>query len=160
MKKCLLIVDVQKGFINNSTKKIPQKIEKIQNEYETVFITKFFNKENSFFRNLLEWNKFSINSEDFELAFTPSPKAIIISKSIYTCVNKNFLKKIDSLNIKAIDIVGIDTDICVTKCAVDLFEAGIVPRVLSNFCASHAGEEAHKFALKTLARYIGSKQIV
>ncbi len=160
MNKCLLIVDVQRGFINDSTQHIPRKVEQIQKKYENVFVTRFYNEKDSFFRKLIEWNRFDIDSEDFELAFTPCSKAIIINKSTYTCVNSGFIQKLNNLKINTIDIVGIDTDICVTKCAIDLFEIGIIPRVLSDYCASHAGQVAHDFALKTLARYIGSKQVI
>lgn len=160
MKKCVLIIDVQKGFINESTKHIPKLVEKIQEEYEYVYVTKFFNKEKSFYRKLIKWNRFYKNSEDFELAFSPVDRAIIIDKSIYSCVSTSFLQKLNDQGIDEIDLCGVDTDICVTKCAVDLFEAEIIPRVLSEYCASHAGSETHFFAIGVLARFIGRDQVI
>lgn len=160
MKKSILIVDVQCGFINNSTKHIPGLVEKLQNEYDYIYVTRFFNKKDSFYRKLIKWNRFDKDSDDFQLAFKPSTKAIIIDKSIYSCVNSSFLQELNKNQINEIDICGIDTDICVTKCAVDLFEAGVIPRVLSGYCASHAGLEFHNFGLKTLGRYIGEDQVI
>ena len=160
MGKCLLIVDVQVGFINEATAHIPKLVETLQNEYEYVYATRFYNKEGSFYRKLINWDRFSKDSTDFPLAFTPSNNVILIDKSIYSCVNGNFLKDLKGKGIDNIDICGIDTDICVTKCAVDLFENGIIPFVLAKYCASHAGEEAHRYALKTLGRFIGRGQVI
>ena len=48
MNSCLLIIDVQKGFINKHTKHIPKLVEDEQNKYENVYITQFFNPEKLF----------------------------------------------------------------------------------------------------------------
>ena len=160
MKNCLLIVDVQKGFINGSTSHIPGLVEELQKEYSYIYATRFFNKPGSFYRTLIKWERFDRDSEDFDLAFVPLDQTQLIDKCIYTCVNKSFLDELKKNSITEVHICGIDTDICVTKCAVDLFESGVEPKVLANYCASHAGVEAHKFALTTLARFIGKGQII
>jgi nicotinamidase-related amidase len=159
-RSLLLIVDVQNGFISERTKHIPNLVEKLQYNYKYVIATRFINAENSFFRKLINWNRLNENSNDIEFAFNLKQDAIIIDKYIYTCVNSSFLKILDSYNIKEVDICGIDTDICVTKCAVDLFEHGIIPYVLKDYCATHAKEDINEVALKILARYIGEGQII
>ncbi len=159
-KACLLIVDVQIGFINKSTKHIPALVEIAQQEYKYVAATRFFNPENSFFRKLIQWKRFAPGSADTALAFYAKTDALIIDKSIYSCVSKDFLKWIADREITKIHICGIDTDICVTKCAVDLFENDIEPVVLASLCASHAGEIAHNNALSTLKRFIGKSQVI
>lgn len=156
----LLIVDVQNGFINESTKHIPYLVADLQMQYTKVYATRFYNEENSFFRTLLKWHRLSKDSPEFTLAFSPSDHTNLIDKNIYSCVNQDFLNILMESKCQTIDICGIDTDICVTKCAVDLFENGFVPNVLANFCASHAGIEAHENGLKTLGRYIGESQII
>jgi len=160
MKKCLLIVDVQKGFLNGSTSHIPSLVEELQKGYSYVYATRFFNKSGSFYRTLIKWDKFDKNSEEFDLAFAPLKKTKIIDKCIYTCVDKSFLDDLKKNDVDKVHICGIDTDICVTKCAVDLFENNIKPIVLAKYCASHAGVEFHEFALKILARFIGKGQII
>lgn len=160
MKTCLLIVDVQKGFINSSTSHIPGLVENLQKDYKYVYATRFFNRPGSFYRTLIKWDRFDIDSEDFGLAFTPLNRTRLIDKSIYTCINAEFLDEIKKIDINEVHVCGIDTDICVTKCAVDLFESGVEPKVLAKYSASHAGVEAHKFALATLERFIGKGQII
>lgn len=158
-KACLLIVDVQTGFINESTKHIPPLVEIAQLKYDYVVATRFFNPENSFFRTLIKWTRFTPGSEDIALAFHAREDALIIDKPIYSCVSNNFINWLRDRDISVVHICGIDTDICVTKCAVDLFEQGVEPVVLSGLCASHAGENAHNNALGTLKRFIGKSQI-
>jgi nicotinamidase-related amidase len=159
-KTALLVVDVQKGFINKHTAHIPALIQALLPSYQTIFATRFYNPEGSNYRRLLKWHRFSLDSPDIELAFTPTENVRIIDKPIYTCVTDTFLGMLDELAITDIHIVGIDTDICVSKCAVDLFERGRTPFVLANYCASHAGPDFHKAALQIIARYIGQRQII
>ena len=159
MPSCLLIVDVQKGFAEGSAEDIPAKVEALQANYDTVVVTRFLNPPGSPWREFMNWGRFAPESKETGLAFTPRPDALLIDKAAYTCVSPDFLAWLRSAGIHTVEICGIDTDICVTKCAVDLFENGIRPVVLKDFCASHAGAEAHERGLKTLARYIGSEQI-
>jgi len=156
----LLIVDVQVGFVTEHTASIPMAVQEIQNYYHHVFISKFVNPDGSPFRKLMKWNKFSPGSSDIDLAFIPVPRSRIFEKDIYTCVDDNFLRILDKERIDTIDICGIDTDICVMKSAADLFENSITPRVLAEYCASTAGDDHHKAALKIIGRYIGRDQII
>ena len=58
-----------------------------------------------------------------------------------------------------ISIVGIDTDMCVLKIAMDIFDLGIEPVVLVDGCASTAGLQAHLAGLAILSRNIGPHQL-
>lgn len=155
----LLIVDVQHGFVKDSTRGIPALVEKLQYEYEIVIATQFYNQEGSFFRTLIGWERLNADTPEFNLAFQLREDALRIIKSVYTCVDHRLLDYLSRKHVSSIDICGIDTDICVTKCAVDFFENGIEPVVLKDYCGSTAGEEAHGFALKILGRFIGHGQI-
>jgi len=159
-KTALLVVDVQKGFINEHTAHIPALIQELIPSYQTIFATRFYNPEGSNYRRLLKWHRFSRESQDTELAFTPNENVMIIDKPIYTCVTDTFLAMLDELAITEIHIVGIETDICVSKCAVDLFERKRTPFVLANYCASYTGPDLHKSALQIIAKYIGDSQII
>jgi len=155
----LLIIDVQNGFVREQTHHIPSLVEKLQYDYKNVIATRFNNPEGSFYRTLIDWYKLKPGTAETDLAFKLRDDALLIEKETYTCVNQQFLDFVSKNNIECIDICGIDTEICVTKCAVDLFERGIKPVVLKDYCASTAGEPAHSFAFRTLERYIGSSQL-
>ncbi len=156
---CLLIVDVQKGFINNFTSHIPALVQRLQYDYDHVFVTRFYNDNPSMFRSLMNWHEFGKDSVDFPLAFAPKSTASIIDKTVYTCVTKDFLMKLRVRNITCVDICGINTDVCVIKCAVDLFESGIKSNVLKDYCGSEAGSRMHKLGLTILKGYIGDNQV-
>lgn len=160
MPKALLIVDVQNGFVNEKTKHIPTLVEKLQYNYDLVIATRFINLPDSPFRRLIKWDHLSPDTNEIELAFKPKEGAVVIDKYIYSCIDEPFLRLLKDKGIEAVDICGIDTDICVTKCAVDLFERNITPYVLKDYCATHADADVQESALIILARYIGKTQII
>jgi nicotinamidase-related amidase len=88
---------------------------------------------------------------------------VIIEKTIYTCINSNFIQRICQLNDgefpKKLFIAGVDTDCCVLKIATDLFENNIRPIVLTHYCASNGGTESHITGIMCMKRLIGEKQL-
>jgi nicotinamidase-related amidase len=160
MSKALLIVDVQNGFVNEKTKHIPMLVEKLQYDYSFVIATRFINLPDSPYRKLIKWEHLSPETDEIELAFKPKEGTVIIDKYIYSCIDERFMLLLKENGIDVVDICGIDTDICVTKCAVDLFERNIIPYVLKDYCATHADADIQEAALVILARYIGKSQII
>lgn len=160
MPKALLIVDVQNGFVNEKTKHIPALVEKLQYNYDLVIATRFINLPDSPFRRLIKWNRLSPGTNEIDLAFKPKEGIVVVDKYIYSCIDETFLNLLKEKGIEAVDICGIDTDICVTKCAVDLFERNMTPYVLRDYCATHADADIQEAALVILARYIGKSQII
>ena len=156
----LLIVDVQEGFVNDSTRHVVPAVEKLQYRYEHIYATRFINGADSPHRNFIDWHRFGEYSPEIELAFVPSPKAVILDKTAYTCVTPAFMDDLRERGVVEVHICGIDTDVCVLKCAVDLFENGIRPVVLSQASASHAGDDYHQSALHILPRLIGARQVL
>ena len=159
-RSALLIIDVQVGFINDATRHILPKVEALQKQYAHVYATRFINAEGSPYRILLGWHRFYESSADVPLAFEPVDGVEVIDKHVYTCVTPAFLDDLRSKGIEEVAICGIDTDACVATCAVDLFENGFRPILLSEACASHAGAEFHEAAIRILTRLIGKSQII
>ena len=56
-------------------------------------------------------------------------------------------------------VVGIDTDMCVLKVAMDIFDLNIEPIVLVDCRASTSGLQSHLAGLAVLARNIGADQL-
>ena len=160
MASCLIVVDLQKGFINGHTRHLPKLIQAAKNHYDHLIFTQFHNPPDSFFHTLIGWPKMNRASKDFSLAFVPRADAIRIEKPTYSFVDATFLELLDKYKISLIDIAGVDTDVCVTKCAVDLIEAGRVPTVLTKLCASTAGPKSHRAAVTSLRRFIGTRQVI
>lgn len=55
---------------------------------------------------------------------------------------------------------GVDTDACIMKTAVDLFENGLNVKVIENYCMSHSGKKFHKSTIKMLKKLIGNKNVL
>ncbi len=157
---CLLIIDVQNGFINEWTRHIPSRVEAVQDRFDHLVVTRFYNPENSFYRRLIGWNRFAHDSDDTALAFTPRQDALIVDKAQYSCLTEEVESLLASNGIDRVHLCGIATDNCVLKTAVDLFEHRVEPVVMADYCASHGGPECHQAGLLLLGRFIGADQIV
>lgn len=153
----LLIVDVQQGFINEHTRHIPSMIERLQHDYDSVYVTRFHNPPGSPFRRFLNWDKIAYGSSDTELAFQPRPDATIIQKDTYHCLTPEL--ETDLAHSGTVAICGVDTGACITAIAMELFDAGIRPIVLADVTASTRGEHLHNAALRLLCYQIGTDQI-
>ena len=145
MKKALLIIDVQTSAV--SKPEIAQRIEKLQYEYETVYVSKFTNTGSPLLP-IMNWSGY----ENEELAFTPKENAIIFSKTGYT----SYLQEMQEFD--EIHLCGFDTDACIYKTAMDLIENNIRPIILQNCCFS-ANREFHDIGMKLLERNIGKHNI-
>ena len=72
----------------------------------------------------------------------------------------NILKSINNNLSDKVYIVGFDTDGCVLATVFDLFEDGIRPIILADYCASTGGDEYNNAGIKVLQRLIGKNNIV
>ncbi len=145
MKKALLIIDVQKSAVIKP--EIAQDIEKLQYEYDVVFVSKFTNQDSPLLK-LLNWSGY----DDETLAFKPKDNAIIYTKTGYSSYLPE-MKQFDEIYI-----CGFDTDACVYKTAMDLAEIGVRPIVLKDYCFS-VNQEFHNIGLKLLERNIGAMNV-
>ncbi|WP_104761003.1 isochorismatase family protein [Helicobacter cetorum] len=165
MKKILLIIDMQKGFMRNETTlSLAQKINALLelDIFELVVASQFKNTTHSMYEKLFSWTNLKETKEQ-ELAINKDKIDFIEEKTIYNVINDSFMHKLCALNNgeypKEIYLVGADTDCCVLVNAVSLFEKNVRPIVLSEYCFSNAGLESHLAGIKCLERLIGKKQI-
>ena len=160
MKSLLLVIDLQNAFINQSTEKLPSKIEETiaSNQYDDVAFTRFVNYEESLYVKKLNWRG-CLSDEDKKIVINTNGYQIF-DKSIYSSVTKEFIEYIHKNQITKIYLCGINTDCCVLKTALDLFELGFDIYVLENLCGSICGIERHNQAIDILKRNIGEKYVI
>lgn len=156
----LLIIDVQAGFINEWTSHVPSRVASLQDGFDNILVTRFYNPQKSLYRKLIGWSGFSLGAVDTQLAFTPDPGATIVDKSTYSCVNEALVGNLRRDGIPRVHLCGIGTDGSVLMSAVELFEAGIEPVVLAHACGSAAGHADHQAGLQILRRLIGDRQVI
>lgn len=148
--------------INN---KIVDNIEDLLklNIFDYVIATKFKNTTNSSFENILNWSDLKTDQEQQINEKIINYVNLIVDKNVYSCVDVNFIQKLRSINNgklpEQVYVVGLDTDCCVLTIAVNLFEYGIRPIVLTEYCNSTGGNLSHESGLICLKRLIGKKQL-
>ncbi len=159
----LLVVDVQQGFINDFTRHIPERVLTLieRNNYAPLLFTRFINVEDGPFQRFVGWRDCASEPETAivpELAPYASDE-VTFSKPGYAGISDDLAAYLTAERIERISIVGIDTDMCVLKVALDIFDLTIEPFVLVDCCASTAGLQAHLAGLAVLARNIGADHL-
>lgn len=158
--KCLLVVDVQEGFITDNTRCLLPKLEKLMCCFDGLIIaTKFINRLNSAFVNILGWNKLMCVPETDLLKFVWERANYIVNKHGYSGYTDDVAWLLRCHGCDEVYVAGIDTDCCVLETAVSAFENNIRPIVLADYCASTGGKESHDAGLKVLKRLIGKRNV-
>lgn len=160
MISLLLIIDLQKNFINEETKYCLKKIKKLLecNNYDYIAFTKFINDEDSNFYKTLNW-KGCMTTEDRQIVVDTKDYKVF-EKRTYTAFNKKFKDYIEDNNIDTIYLCGIGTDACVLKTALDLFENDYDVKVIEDCSMSHSGYKKHESAIDILKKNIGSNNVI
>jgi nicotinamidase-related amidase len=162
----LVVVDVQNGFISRRSEHIvPTIVDTVrtwqQHGGPTIF-TRFINAPDSPFERLIHWTRLR-EAPETELVDDLKPYAehgYVIDKPSYSLFTGEAAELLHQQGWTDLLICGIATESCVCKTAVDAFERGFTPWVLTDACASHAGQVAHDAGLLVTERFIGKGQMI
>lgn len=161
MTSCLLLIDVQNGFVSKATEHVISRIMSLDcGRFDHVVASRFVNAEGSPYRRVMGWEKLSSPPETDLIPFVEEAVERVFVKNVYTMANREFLDYLDCCGIDVVYLCGIDTDCCVLKTAVDLFELDRDVRVLEHYCASNGGPESHEAALRVMGRQISENCII
>ena len=159
----LLVVDMQNGFINGYTRHLFDVVNGLiagfSGRREPLAFTRFVNMPGSGYARWIGWTRFMQEPENALADALATGSNPVFVKHGYTAFTPEFENRIREQRIERLVLCGIATDGCVLKSAVDAFERGIEPVVLTDACASHAGREVHAAGLLLLARFIGPGQL-
>jgi len=163
--KVLLVIDVQKYFINDNTKHLPKKIADFidKNKFDYILFFKYFNHPDSNFVKIHHWNKM----------FGPPETDIVPELTKYVTENNLFNKFSFSIfrsegldeflrahSIKELYLCGIDTDACVFTSEMEAFEKDYNARVIGDLCASHSGIAYHRKAIDLIKENLGEQAVM
>ncbi|MBX9257343.1 cysteine hydrolase [Desmonostoc muscorum CCALA 125] len=159
-KGILLAVDLQNGFlITPECQAVVPKVVAHASQFYQVWATRFFNRNPNFSRQL-NWNEM-VSGQETELSKTLIP---VVSKTFdkpsYSAFLPTLLQALESNGINTIAVCGVDTDACVMATTLGLFDAGFETFVVSDGCASSAGQKYHEAAIQILKRNIGEKYVI
>jgi len=162
MKRALIVIDVQKGFINKLTNKIPSKIKnfikKNKANYDLIIFTKFINHPKSNFVKSLNWKRFMAKKETDiaeQLKEFTSNKNVFIKSTYGSFVNNKLLNLLKKHKIKQVELTGIDTENCVLTFAREAFDRGFSVVVFKSLTASYTSPKLRKAALEIIEKNIG-----
>ena len=158
----LIVIDLQAGFVSERTANAAEGISELLagEVFDPVVFTRFRNPENSPHRTILGWDKMSTPAE-YELWDGVRDRAEdVFDKPSYTAVTPEFRERIRREGAQTVFLAGMDTDCCVLKTAVDLFEEGVRPVVLADYCGSGGGEVSHSAGITALRRLVGRHNVL
>jgi nicotinamidase-related amidase len=163
-KELLLVVDVQNGFINSRSEHVVEPIKQLVEKWHAekrgpVIYSRFINLDNSPWEKLMGWHHLKKEPDTSLYPSLPTKDTDIFKKGTYSAWSKEVQQICDGASIQKVVICGIDTDQCVLKTAIDIFEANLIPIVVADLCASSAGKQYHEAGLKIIRRLIGDNQI-
>jgi nicotinamidase-related amidase len=159
----ILIVDVQRGFLNEFTHHVPQRLRRLleQGEHDPVLFTRFVNVKEGPYPTFLGWEAMQ-TAPDTDLApglESFAARGRVFEKRGLCGLPRELDAYLKREQPKRVYVAGIDTDMCVLKIALDLFDRSIEPVVLTDCCASTAGLQAHLAGLAVLSRNIGAARL-
>jgi nicotinamidase-related amidase len=160
----LLVVDMQNGFLGRRSQLVLPSVVKLVEAFKErglpIVFTRFHNHPGSPYERLIGWTRLRTSPEtDLHPDLEPFA-ADVVDKEVYTAFTPSFISLVERNRWNTIAICGVATDGCVLKTAVDAFERDLIPLVVSDACASHAGEDVHSAGLMLIERFIGKNQIM
>ncbi|PHV69301.1 hypothetical protein CS063_16590 [Sporanaerobium hydrogeniformans] len=161
--KILLITDVQEGYMNEFTQHIPQAIKKhvTHFNYDLIVATRFIDNNESLFKSELNIRNMTMISPQAKSNPIINEIAdIMLMKSTYSSLTPDVRNLLTKNQVSEVYICGLNTETVILTTALELFDSGIIPKVLSNLCMSLAGPETNTMTLKILERAIGSNNIL
>ena len=162
MNDCLILVDIQKGFVTEKTDYVIPRIHDLirSGRFRHIVCTKFINLPNSPYVRFIGWHKFMPGSAETEVdSEVVKASERIIEKTTYSALTDEFLKYIEDNQIEKVYVAGIDTDCCVMTTAEDLFSHNIPFEVLLYYSSSNGGEESHNAAIRVMTRLLGENSL-
>ena len=90
---------------------------------------------------------------DYDGCKVYTPLEFAPDKIIY---HSGYTGYVNALNVNdQVDIIGFDTDACVLSTCFDLFNHNVNFRILSEYCYSSGGKNAHRAGLAIMKRQFG-----
>lgn len=161
MSSCLVMIDMQMGFLDTARGYLIDKVCALvkEQQFDHVVATKLKNTKVSYFRKFLSWSGMSGSQEQLIVPKLHKHIDRVFEKEGFTCFTNEFKEYLAESDIDKLYFIGLDTDSCVLKSVLDCFELGIPYEVLVNYCASSGGVTAHQAGLAVMSRNIGGKYL-
>ena len=166
MKHILLVIDVQRGFmvdgVTDRAKTMIDDLLKLE-IFDSVISTVYQNYPGSPLIQFMGWEHLLTEESQAVIGEAAHRSHHFVTKQGYSGCTPELMELLKQENDgtlpEAVFVVGFDTECCVLMTATDLFEAGIRPIVLTQYCGASGGADAHHAGLRALKSLIGSNNM-
>lgn len=160
----LIAVDVQNQFVSPKTEHILEGIEAIIPLFQKVVLSLIEHDPAQIVYDLKQWKPAPYGSEGHASALNITPRDAehlhVTRKTFFSALTDDAFEFLNAKPKDTVYICGMDTDLCVQQTGVDLMKRGLRPVILSDLCASFAGEPLHTHALIQCKRFFGRQQVI
>jgi nicotinamidase-related amidase len=167
-----MVIDVQNGFVVPSSQHVVPVVARLVESWlaadAPVVLTRFVNDHGSPFERLVGYHAMR-ESPDTDLVpelagYGDDDRVHVIDKTTYTALTSPVREIVTRSGVTQVYLCGIATDACVSLTAFSAFDAGLIPWVVTDACASNASsrcpETVHNEAVRQLGHLIGANQLL
>jgi nicotinamidase-related amidase len=160
----LIVVDPQKQFVGPNTAHIYPVLQALLPKFDWVIASRLVPLPGGPVERFKRWQPLPESSDGAQIALDlgvrPAERTRVIRKTGFTAITPEVAAWLQETRTTEVHVCGGDTDMCVLGTAKDLFESGIRPILLTDACATMAGEPLHSHALIQFKRLFGKAQLV
>lgn len=160
-ESALVLVDFQEGFLRENTAHLRESMQELVSSgaFTAIVATRFLNRAGSLWTDVLGWDGLMTVTEQALAVRLPSATPVI-DKYGYGLPETAISNLAASFSKGDVYLAGIETDVCVSAIAAQLFDHGIPAMVLADYTASARGEPHQEHALVTLSRIVGRNRVL
>jgi len=153
----LLIIDMQQGFLHQQEALI-HKVGKLAGKVppEHTYWLKYRNHPDSMFTRHLNWGDMMVSPRT-DLPAELAPLATQIFEHYVYGLPQELLARLKTY--AKVGIAGVDTDACVFAATFNLWDEGVQPVILAEYCHSSGGHSFHQAALNIMQRQFGADNL-
>lgn len=163
MKTALIIIDMQKGFINKNTEHLVTKIADFvkKRSFDLVIGTRYINNDYTACHIYEGWDDCWEGSKSAELI--PEIESLcneVVDKHEYSCWGSPLKYLLKKYSIEKLVFCGVNTGCCVLASVFDAYDELWDVTVMGDLCGSTSGISSHKAGIQILRECITESRVV
>ena len=158
-ERVLLLVDFQRGFMRPELEGLIGPMQALVGDpfFGRVIATQFVNEEGSLWQLVLGWHRLE-TAEEQALCIVLPAHGRVVAKRSYGLPPGLLAELVEQA--PEVYLAGLETDVCITAVTAQLFDAGLPPRILTEYVGTTKGAEQQEYGLRALGRLAGKANLV
>lgn len=165
MRKALVVIDMQEGFINNNTRNLVGRMNKFidehKNGFEVIIATQYVNHEKTPCYIFEGWKDCMKGTKEANVIDSVLHRVdCVIEKDVYSCWNDKLVDILRKHNTDKVYFIGVNTGCCVLHSAFDAYNDLQDCAVIEDLCGSTSGLNSHRAAIQVLRECITEQRVI